>query len=263
MSSINTDNYSEVLPLLAFHMLKYDKVLKAETDFFPPLSVSITFQIITVSTRQWHFTGQEFRERKWRKITRDILKNSSSHHLQCWHSTTPPPPVQKSTTHTIKQTSNILYRFKVWMLAVKRGHTSQEHVYKHYSSPQNILYLPRGHGKNSDSMWQKHYLFCSLSSIKKKGGNLSKVTGLYLQYRRAQVMDEDCLATPDPTSSMFLYWINTNRMGTAKINDFCNVFTDTFFFSFKNCLYKAKICTFELVRNFKNGKRHLSMQFFF
>lgn len=33
--SINTDNYSEVLPLLAFHMLKYDiKELKAETDFF-------------------------------------------------------------------------------------------------------------------------------------------------------------------------------------------------------------------------------------
>lgn len=30
-------------------------------------------------------------------------------------------------------------------------------------------------------------------------------------------MDEDCLATPDPTTSMFLYWINTNRMGTAKM----------------------------------------------
>lgn len=29
--------------------------------------------------------------------------------------------------------------------------------------------------------------------------------------------DEDCLATPDPTTSMFLYWINTNRMGTAKM----------------------------------------------
>lgn len=29
-------------------------------------------------------------------------------------------------------------------------------------------------------------------------------------------MDEDCLATPGPTTSMFLYWINTNRMGTAR-----------------------------------------------
>lgn len=53
-------------------------------------------------------------------------------------------------------------------------------------------------------------------------------------------MDEDCLATPAPTSSMFLYWINTNRMGTAKINDFCNVFMDTFFFRLKIAFIKQK-----------------------
>lgn len=70
-------------------------------------------------------------------------------------------------------------------------------------------------------------------------------------------MDEDCLATPEPTTSMFLYWINTNRMGTAK-NDFCNVFILK-----KHSLKKQKqIYTCELVRNFKMGKTNVSMHFF-
>ena len=52
----------------------------------------------------------------------------------------------------------------------------------------------------------------------KKAFFLSEVKSvLYLQERRAQLMDEDCLATPDPTTSTFLYWVKTNRMGTAKI----------------------------------------------
>lgn len=37
-------------------------------------------------------------------------------------------------------------------------------------------------------------------------------------------MDEDCLATPGPTTSMFLNWINTNRMGTARTTFCSNVF---------------------------------------
>lgn len=51
---------------------------------------------------------------------------------------------------------------------------------------------------------------------------------------------------------MFLYWINTNRMGTAK-NDFCNVFI------LKKHSLKKQIYTCELVRNFKKGKTNVSM----
>lgn len=77
-------------------------------------------------------------------------------------------------------------------------------------------------------------------------------------------MDEDCLATPDPTSSMFLYWINTNRMGTAKINDFCiDLWIRLGFFWYFLLLKIAFINkNFELVCNLKNGKRQLSMQLF-
>lgn len=62
-------------------------------------------------------------------------------------------------------------------------------------------------------MFDKNTSFAVYESIEKRG-NLS--VSLYLQDRKAQVMDEDCLATPGPTTSTFLYWMNTNRMGTAK-----------------------------------------------
>lgn len=42
-------------------------------------------------------------------------------------------------------------------------------------------------------------------------------------------MDDDCLATLDPTTSIFLYWINTNRMGTAKRLLQCFYIKKTFF----------------------------------
>lgn len=57
--------------------------------------------------------------------------------------------------------------------------------------------------------------FAVYKSIKKASVS-QRESVLYLHYRRAQVKDEGCLATSDPTTSMFLYWINTNRMGTAK-----------------------------------------------
>lgn len=81
------------------------------------------------------------------------------------------------------------------------------------------------------AIFDKNTTTFAVYKASKKGGYLSEsVTVLYLQYRRAQLMDEDCLATPDPTTSMFLYWMNTNRMGTAN-NDFlqCFYIKKTFF----------------------------------
>lgn len=86
----------------------------------------------------------------------------------------------------------------------------------YYSSPQNISYLPRDMGKIAIIHKKKKTTFAAYKSSKKRRLSLKSVTVLYLQYTRAQLMDEDCLATPDPTTSMFLFWINTNRMGTAK-----------------------------------------------
>lgn len=118
---------------------------------------------------------------------------------------------------------------------------------KYYSFPQNISYLPRDMGKMA--IFDKNTTTFAVYKASKKGGYLSEsVTVLYLQYRRAQLMDEDCLATPDPTTSMFLYWMNTNRMGTAN-NDFCNVFI------LKKHSFKKQIYTCELVRNLKRARQ--------
>lgn len=77
------------------------------------------------------------------------------------------------------------------------------------------------------------------------------------------------MTTPDPTTSTFLYWINTNRMGTAtKINKnvswllvncfFCNVFIlKKHFFNHK----KRQIYTCELVHNLKWARQNDSMHF--
>lgn len=60
--------------------------------------------------------------------------------------------------------------------------------------------------------------FAFYKASKKKGGYLSKGSHSFvLTVLGGLNSDEDCLATPDPTTSMFLYWINTNRMGTAKM----------------------------------------------
>lgn len=85
---------------------------------------------------------------------------------------------------------------------------------KHYASPQNISYLPKTKGKMAIFDKKKIYILHVLQCIKHQKRRV--FLKVYLHYRRAQLKDEDCLATPDPTTSTFLYWINTNRMGTAK-----------------------------------------------
>lgn len=126
-------------------------------------------------------------------------------------------------TQTIYRTTNC----EVWVLCSQWSHTRGNKSQKHESK---VLFLSSEHFILTQETWGKwQYLTKILQLLqfikasKKMGISQSQSQFLYLQHRRAQLMDEDCLATPDPTTSMFLYWINTNRMGTAK-NDFCNVF---------------------------------------
>lgn len=100
-------------------------------------------------------------------------------------------------------------------------------ILKYYSSPQNISYLPRDIGKMA--IFDKNTTSLAVCKASNKAFLSKSVTVLYLQYRRAQLMDEDCLATPDPTTSMFLYSINTNRMGTAMAILQCFYIKKTFF----------------------------------
>lgn len=132
----------------------------------------------------------------------------------------------------------------VWMLCSQKGEIRLKIMcLKALLLSSEHLILTPGHGNKK--IWQyvtKTLLVLQFIKHQKKGGNLSKVTGLYLQYRR--VMDEDCLATPDPTTSMFLYWINTNRMGTAKKMTFAMFLWIYFsffpFFFFKTAFLKTK-----------------------
>lgn len=105
------------------------------------------------------------------------------------------------------------------------SHTRGDKSQKHVVQESNVLFLSsehfiltQRHGENCNNSQKTTFAAYKSSSSKKKKRRLSlkSVTVLYLQYTRAQLMDEDCLATPDPTTSMFLFWINTNRMGTAK-----------------------------------------------
>lgn len=133
MSSINTENYSVGLPLLAFHMLKYDiKVLQAQTDFF--------FFSLPSPKRVNHISGHNsldytvalggsgIQKTQIREKTRDILKTvppiSYSADIQ-----TPASEIQlKNATHTIKLVATYCTDSKSERCAVKRGNTSQKHV---------------------------------------------------------------------------------------------------------------------------------------
>lgn len=157
---------------------------------------------MTVSTRQWHLAGQEFKTQK------TTWTNSSCR--QCNRVLTFKASVQKSNWHW-NATGTIYRESRCEWCSVTRREMSLKHVAKGLF----LSYLPRDMGKMA--IFDKNTTSFAVHKASKKGGYLSKsVTGLYLQYRRAQLMDEDCLATPDPTTSTFLSWINTNRMGTAK-----------------------------------------------
>lgn len=86
--------------------------------------------------------------------------------------------------------------------------------YKFYSSP-HISYLPRDMGKMT--IFDKNTTSFAFYKASKKAGISQKAVSFVLTVLGGLNSDEDCLATPDPTTSMFLYWINTNRMGTAKM----------------------------------------------
>lgn len=94
---------------------------------------------------------------------------------------------------------------------------------KHYASPlkKHFILTQNLRGENCN-ISQILHIFATCQTSKSVW--LLKVTVVYLQYRRAQVMDEELLSQP-PTlyQPMFLYWANTNRMGTAK-HDLCNSF---------------------------------------
>lgn len=95
---------------------------------------------ITVSTRQWHLAGQEFRTQKttWTSL------NSS--YRQCDRVLTFKPSVQKIQLPT--QTSYVREnQHTVKSQKIKKGKCVSETCLKYYSSPQNISYLPRDMGK--------------------------------------------------------------------------------------------------------------------
>lgn len=101
-----------------------------------------------------------------------------------------------------------------------KGNKSQKHVVQESSNTTGLKPLlktchtyPRR--EKICNICQKYFSF-AVYKAQKRRLSLTSESVLYLHYRRAQLMDDDCLATRGPTTSMFLYWINTNRMGTAK-----------------------------------------------
>lgn len=168
---------------------------------------------------------KQVRYSKTQEIHMGILKTVPTNSVtECWHSKPSVQKIQLALKCYLHNLQTYQHTVKIQSLnGVTQGQISLRNMwYKklvHYSSPLNISYLPRDMGKMTKILHRLQF------KASKKGVYLSKsvTVFLYLQYRRAQLLDDDCLATPDPTTSMLLYWINTNRMGTAK-NDFCNVF---------------------------------------
>lgn len=117
----------------------------------------------------------------------------------------------------------------------------------YYHSSQDNSYLPGDIGGEM-AIFDKNttlFVFAVYKHQKRRVSLKSQSQFCTYSYRRAQLMDDDCLATPDPTTSIFLYWINTNRMGTAK-NDFLQCFY------IKKTFKKNKIYTW-VSSHFQNG----------
>lgn len=169
----------------------------------------------------------------------DILKITvpTNSVTECWHSIPQNSEIQLAMKMLPTQPTERRHTGKsqkVWMLWSHTRASESQTCLKHYFLSSEHFYTypgTLGVGGGIAIFDKKNSTSIAGHKASKNGEYISQCQSqfLYLQYRRAQLMDEDCLATPGPTTSMFLYWINTNRMGTAKKT-----------FEFLQCFYIKK-----------------------
>lgn len=149
------------------------------------------YENITVSTKQWHFAGQEIQKTHQKTSLRHPSRVPTNSVTECWHSN----PQFRNHTGTEMLPTQTIYKASTYckdsrteccaIIGVTQGEKKivSETRLMYYSSPQNISYLPRDMGRMA--VFDKKILHL-LQFIKhqKKGGYLSKSVTVFCTYRR-------------------------------------------------------------------------------